>query len=212
MLHWKQVELFCWGCRGCILGFVHGNANKPECFISIRQSDNRCSEILQRCGERSGRARLNLQQTFFCCILYNKATVNQCKLCNQWLHFCGMCLYVCVWRKMAESNSRRPITSTHATAVLHQSWPTHSTFQKNAFVVAVFFFLSLLTIRVPHSIPHPLRTYRLSVNAYQIKAGSPSLLALGRACVQSGQASSGSSRGKMGICLISEITGEIMPQ
>lgn len=75
--------------------------------------------------------------------------------------------------------------------MLPQSWlscPTHCNFQ-DYIVVGVFFFL-LLCDRVLHSIPHPLRTYRLSVNAYQMKAGSPSLH-WAKARIQSEQTSSG---------------------
>lgn len=101
-------------------------------------------------------------------------------------------------------------TSIHATAILHQSpgWAAPPTAPfRTALLLVVFLlcFFFLLTVRVPHSIPHPLRTYRLSVNAYQMKAGRPSLPAPGRGRAQSERTSRGSSGGKMGICLISEI-------
>lgn len=81
------------------------------------------------------------------------------------------------------------ITSLHATAILHQGLGEvhHPLHHSPLHCSCGFFFFLLLAVRVPRSIPHPLRMYWLSVNAYQMEAGSPSLPTPGQARIQSEQ-------------------------
>ena len=92
------------------------------------------------------------------------------------------------WSKVTPWDSFTCHLTSHPTAILHQGLAElHHPLHHSPLHCTCGVFFLLLAVRVPHSIPLPLRMYWLSVSAYQMEAGSPSLPTPGQARIQSEQ-------------------------